>query len=327
MKTFKRAFITGIAGSGGSYLAEHILDNVPGVEVGGTSRWHSTTTPRNLNRIKDKIDLFSCDLTDLGRITRILDQYRPDVIFHIASLANVRDSFDNPIAVINNNINITLNLLEAVRILKEQSDYNPVIQLCSTSEVYGDVDPDNVPINESCPIQPVNPYASSKLCQDNLGLVYYKSFGLNIIRTRMFTYLNARRTDLFATAFAKQIVEIEKGEKDILRHGNLESVRTLIDVRDAADSYWIAAAAGIPGEVYNIGGEYPVKVGEFLEQLKNFSSVEIKSEVNPDLLRPVDVTLQIPDCTKFRDHTGWKPKYKLAESVEFFLKEIKLIYG
>ena len=315
--------ITGISGSGGSYLAEYLVESVPGVHVMGTTRWHSTTSHRNLHRIHDRVQAISCDLCDLGNVIRTLDRERPEVIFHLASLANVRDAFDNAISTYQNNVNITLNLLEAVRTLKEKDDYNPMIQLCSTSEVYGLVLPEDVPIDEECPLRPINPYASSKLAQDNLGFVYHHCFGLNVIRTRMFSYLNPRRHDLFATAFASQIVQIELGEIDVLKHGNLDSVRTLIDVRDAMRAYWCSVEHGVCGEAYNIGGETSLSVGEFLDILKARSKADIRSEPCASLMRPVDVTLQIPDCSKFKSCTGWEPEYSFEESVDFFLGELR----
>jgi len=315
----KKVLITGITGSGGSYLAEYIVNNVPDVEVYGTSRWHSTTSKNNLNQIADKVKVIECDLMDLSSIFRLLKIVKPDYIFHLASHANVRASFDTPISVIQNNILGTVNLFEAIKM----AEIDPLIQLCSTSEVYGQVDPKDVPIKESCPLRPASKYAVSKTTQDLLGDVYYKNDGLKIIRTRMFSYLNPRRDDLFATSFAKQVVKIEKGLQKELVHGNLNSVRTIIDVRDAMESYWVAITKGKPGEVYNIGGQTTITVGDFLEILKKKALCEIPSRVDPALLRPTDVTLQIPDTTKFFNETGWKPKYSFEESVNYLLESCR----
>ena len=311
----ERILITGISGSGGSYLAEHIVENYKEVEVYGTSRWHSTTTKNNLNPIQDKIHVYECDLTDLSSVLRVLEKVRPDGIFNLASHANVRACFDTPLSVLQNNIHSTANLFEGVRLLK----LNPIIQHCSTSEVYGQVDPKNVPIKEDCPINPSSPYAVSKATQDFLAYSYFMNFGLKIMRTRMFSYLNPRRSDLFATSFALQVAKIEAGLESKLLHGNLDSVRTLIDVRDAMESYWVAYKKGRPGEIYNIGGTKTITVGEFLDTLKKLAKTKIPSEVSPALLRPTDVTLQIPDTTKFEEEVGWKPKYTFEESLEFLL--------
>ena len=314
-RNFKTVLITGITGSGGSYLADYIVENHPEVKVNGLTRWHSTTANQNLERSKEKIELHECDLNDVSAITRVLKKVKPDAIFHLAAHANVRASFDIPLAVIQNNVMGTANLFEAVRL----AEIDHVLQVCSTSEVYGQVDPKNVPIKEDCPIIPANPYAVSKVTQDLLGYVYFKSYGMKIIRTRMFAYLNPRRTDLFATSFAMQVARIEAGLQKELLHGNLDSTRTLIDVRDAMESYWVAMQKCQFGEVYNIGGATVIKVGEFLNVLKKLAKTEIPSRVDPKLLRPMDVTLQIPDTSKFEKETGWKPKYDFEDSVAFLL--------
>jgi GDPmannose 4,6-dehydratase/GDP-4-dehydro-6-deoxy-D-mannose reductase len=146
---------------------------------------------------------------------------------------------------------------------------------------------------------------------------------MKIIRTRMFAYINPRRLDLFATSFAMQIARIEAGLQKELAHGNLDSVRTLIDVRDAMESYWVALTKGKIGDVYNIGGPKTIMVGEFLDVLKKKAKCKIPARVDPGLLRPVDVTLQIPDVTKFQSETGWRPKYSFEESIEFLLEHCR----
>ena len=315
----EKVLITGISGSGGSYLAEHIVNHQPEVEVHGIARWHSTTSKNNLSHISDKVTVHECDLTDLSSVLRVFEKVQPDGIFNLASHANVRACFDTPLSVLQNNIFSTANIFEAVRLLKLDS----VIQHCSTSEVYGQVDPKNIPIQEDCPINPSSPYAVSKTTQDFLGYTYFLNFGVKIIRTRMFSYINPRRDDLFATSFALQVARVEAGLQDKLRHGNLDSVRTLIDVRDAMESYWVAYKKCRPGEIYNLGGDQVIKVGEFLDVLKKLAKTEIHSEVDPALFRPTDVTLQIPDTSKFEKETGWKSKYSFEDSVEFLLRHCR----
>lgn len=315
MAHFRTALITGITGSGGSYLADYIVEHHPEVAVHGITRWQSTGSQKNVDQSRERITLHECDLNDLSATFAVMQLVKPDVIFHLASHANVKTSFITPLAVLENNIRGTAHLLEAIRM----ANIDPVIQICSTSEVYGQVDPDNVPIKETCPFNPSSPYAVSKTTQDLLGFTYFRSYGMKIIRTRMFAYLNPRRDDLFATAFAKQVAFIEAGKKKELLHGNLDSVRTLIDVRDAMESYWIAAEYCRPGEAYNIGGNTVVSVGEFLAVLKKLASCPIPSRLDPSLLRPSDVTLQIPDVTKFTAQTGWTPKYSFEESMKYLL--------
>jgi GDPmannose 4,6-dehydratase/GDP-4-dehydro-6-deoxy-D-mannose reductase len=244
-----------------------------------------------------------------------LKTVQPDAIFHVASHANVRASFITPLSVLHNNIMGTAHLFEAVRLL----GMTPSILHCSTSEVYGKVDPRNVPITEECPINAASPYSVSKVTQDLLSYTYFLSYGMKIVRTRMFAYINPRRTDLFATSFAMQVARIEAGLQKELLHGNLDSTRTLIDVRDAMAAYWIALEKCSPGEVYNIGGRTVITVGEFLETLKGLASRPIPSRVDQALLRPADITLQIPETKKFLNQTDWKPNYTFEESVAFLL--------
>ena len=308
----KKALITGINGSGATYLAEH-LQTISNIQIQGISRWH--TDRKIKSGVFSKIQMFECDLTDLGSIIRTLEVAQPDYIFHLASNANVKLSFTTPISVFNNNVNGTLNLLEALRILNQK----PMIQFCGTSEVYGQVRPDEIPIKESQSIDPVNVYAISKLTQEKLVKSYFRSYDIPCVITRAFGYINPRRPDIFSSAFAKQIVDIENGKQDILYHGNLDSIRTLLDVRDIVEAYWIAAQKCEIGEAYNIGSIVPVRVGDFLEELKRQAKCKIVSVEDPNLLRPVDVTLQIPSVDKFYQKTNWTPKYNLEDSVKLLL--------
>lgn len=314
MSSFKKVLITGISGSGGSYLADYIMDQHPDAELHGISRWR--TTASSALRVQKAI-LHECDLNDFSAVLRVLKTVKPDVIFHLASHANVRVSFDTPLAVLQNNIMGTANLLEAIRAVG--LGFDPMIMIISSSEVYGQVDPRYVPIKEDCPMNPSSPYAVSKVAQDLLGFTYFRSYGMSIIRIRAFAYLNPRRNDLFATSFAMQVARIEAGLQKELLHGNLDSVRTIIDVRDAMEAYWIAAEKCQLGEAYNVGGNTSLTVGEFLEILKCQASCNIPSRVDPKLLRPADVTLQIPDTSKFVKETGWQPRYSFSESVSHLL--------
>ncbi len=318
-RNFKSVLITGISGSGGSYLAEYIAQYHPGIKLHGISRWHSTSGLGNLSGLTGKLTLHECDLNDFSSVLRVLKETKPDAIFHIAAHANVRASFITPLSVLQNNIMGTANLFEAVRL----AGIDPVIQLCSTSEVYGVVSPKDVPIKESCAFNPASPYAVSKTTQDLLGLTYFKNYGMKIIRTRMFTYINPRRADLFATSFAMQVARIEAGLEKVLYHGNLDSVRTIIDVRDAMESYWTASTYCKFGEAYNIGGRKVIEVGEFLDLLKKHAKVRITSKPDKKLFRPTDVTLQVPDTSKFVKETGWKPKYSFEDSVKFLLQHCR----
>ncbi|MDB5902254.1 MAG: hypothetical protein JWM26_1132 [Betaproteobacteria bacterium] len=313
-RTFRRVMITGIGGSGGSYLADYIVEHHPEVELHGVARWHSTTQD-NLTAIASRVKVHEVDLNDFASVFAAVRDVKPDAIFHLAAHANVRASFITPNAVLSNNVIGTSNLLEAIRL----AGLDPWIQICSTSEVYGQVDPKEVPIREEAPMRPASPYAVSKVAQDLLGYTYFTAYQMRIVRTRMFAYLNPRRTDLFATAFARQVARIELGLQDELVHGNLDSVRTIIDVRDAMRAYWDALLYCTAGEAYNIGGATVMKVGDFLERLKAMATVPIPTRVNPALLRPADVTLQIPSTDKFVAATGWKAEYSFDDSIAHLL--------
>lgn len=171
-----------------------------------------------MENIKDKIQTFDCDLNDLGSVIRSLKNIKPDIIYNMAAMANVHSCFLNPISVIQNNINTTLNLYEAIRIL----ELNPLVVHISTSEVYGSVLKEDCPIKETHQLKPVNPYSVSKLTQEMLAFSYFTSFKIKTVITRSFTYLCPRRTDIFTSSFVKQIVEIEKKKRDILKHRKLK---------------------------------------------------------------------------------------------------------
>lgn len=313
-RAFRRVLITGIGGSGGSYLAEHVVRHAPETEVHGLARWHSAAKD-NLAAVAGRVTVHEADLTDFGSVVEALDRVRPDGVFHIAAHANVRASFVTPSAVLANNVLGTSHLFEAIRILK----LDPWIQLCSTSEVYGQVEAKDVPIREEAPMRPASPYAVSKAAADLLARTYVASYSMKVVVTRMFSYLNPRRVDLFATSFARQVARVEAGLQDEVVHGNLDSVRTLLDVRDAMRAYWDALRLCDAGEAYNIGGVATMTVGELLDRLVERATRPIARRLDPRLLRPADVTLQIPDVSKFAAKTGWKPEISFDDSLAHLL--------
>ncbi len=321
MKNFKRkfarCFITGITGSGGSYFAEKVHQKSPKTKIFGSYR--STGYSKILKQKIKNLNLIKVDLINFVKLKEVIKKVNPDLIYHFASNADVRGSFDNPIDFSKNNNSLTLNLLEAVRQLK----IKPLIVVCSSSEVYGKVSRKDIPLTEKQKFNPVNPYAATKAFQDFMSQIYLNSFGLKIIITRMFSYTNARRKNLFQTSFANQIIDIELGKQKILTHGNLNSIRTFIDIDDAMEAYWLTALKGKIGEIYNIGGDKIISVKNFLNELCKNSTVNIICKIDKNLLRPTDVTLQITDSKKFRKDTGWKPKIKFQKSVIRLIKECK----
>jgi len=318
-----KSLITGITGFVGSHLADYLIEK--GEEVQGIYRWRSRND--SIKHIKDKITLIPCDLTDSTSVTRCLEETRPDYIFHLAAQSYVTDSFTQPNATVQANIVGTLNLLEGIRALKKKEGYDPVVHVCSSSEVYGQVRPNEVPIKETNPFRPANPYAVSKVGEDMFALQYWLSYGIKTLRTRMFTHTGPRRImDSAEIAFAKQIVRIERGEQEpIVKVGNLKSVRTFADVRDAVKAYHLLVRKCTPGEAYNIGGNTTMEIGDMLNMLIDLSpkKSEIKVEVDKNLLRPSDVTLQIPDIGKFVSETGWQPEIPFEKTLEDILNYLR----
>lgn len=310
-----KILITGITGFVGSHLAEYVLSLSEGHEVFGLCRWRS---PRNnLEKIVNQVTLVESDLCDLGGMIRHLKAIKPDIIFHLAAQSYVLTSFNSPVHTFWNNVIGTTNLLEAVRIL----EIDPIIHVCSSSEVYGQVTQADVPIQEICPFRPASPYAVSKVGEDMVALQYWLSYQIRTIRTRMFTHTGPRRGDVFVmSAFAKQIAAAEAGlQAPVVNVGNLQSVRTFCDVRDAVRAYWLLVNTCRPGEVYNIGGNQTFTIGEALNILLSYAKISCEIRVDPELLRPSDVTLQIPSTEKFSSETGWKPIIPFEQTLKDIL--------
>jgi GDPmannose 4,6-dehydratase/GDP-4-dehydro-6-deoxy-D-mannose reductase len=299
----------------GSHLAEFVTQNHPTAEVHGVVRWRSPL--ENLRQVMHKVTLHQAELRDLNSLIHLLREIRPDRIFHLAAQSYVSASYVAPADTIHTNVIGTTNLLDAIRIAGQ----DPLIHVCSSSEVYGQVLKDEVPIKETNPFRPASPYAVSKVGEDMIAYQYFLSYGLKILRTRMFTHTGPRRGDVFAeSAFAQQISEIELGHRENpVRVGNLDSVRTFADVRDTVRAYWMMMDKCPPGEVYNIGGDTVMTVGEVLAMFKKMAKVPIEHVVDPNLLRPSDVTLQIPDTSKFRAATGWKPEIPVETTMRDLL--------
>ena len=316
--------ITGINGSGGSYLAEHLIKKKNITKIYGTLRSKNALKEYNLCRLikSKKIKFVKCDLNNFQQTKKLIKNVKFNYIFHLASNADVLSSFSKPREIIINNNNCTLNLLEALRLSKSKSK----ILICSTSEVYGNIGRKNSKINEKSFISPINPYAVSKTFQDLISQNYYQIYGLKIIITRMFTYFNAKRTNLFASAFSNQIIKIENSNQNELVHGNLDSQRTVLDIRDAMEAYYLAAMRGKPGEIYNIGGSKKATVKHILKKLISLSSKKIITKLDKKLLRPKDISFQVPDSSKFKKDTKWKEKYKFADSLKFLLNESRTRY-
>lgn len=312
-----RVLITGITGFVGSHLADFLLTK-ENVEVYGIKRWRSRT--ENIEHLEGKIILKECDLRDGSSVRRVINEIRPQRIFHLAGQSFVPTSWRAPEETISTNIMAELNIFEAVR----QVGIDPWIQIAGSSEEYGMVYEDELPVKETNPLRPLSPYAVSKVTQDLLGYQYFMSYGLNIVRTRGFNHTGPRRPAVFVCSdFAKQIVEIEKGLGDpTIYVGSLQAKRDFTDVRDTIRGYWLALEKGIPGEVYNICSGKSYKIGEILDMLLGMTSNHIKIKVKKDSarMRPSDVPVLVGDSAKFRKQTGWKPKIPFQKTLRDIMK-------
>lgn len=309
----KKVFITGIAGFVGSHLAELLLNE--GYEVHGLCRPRSKTD--HIDAIINKLHLEDADLLDTHSLYATISHIKPDYIFHLAAQSFVPTSWVSPSVTLEVNVVGSANLFEAVR----QAKINPVIQIACSSEEYGLVMPDELPIKETNPLRPLSPYAVSKVAMDYLGYQYFKSYGVKVVRTRGFNHTGPRRGDTFAESnFAKQIALIEKGKQDPVIHvGNLEAKRDYTDVRDMVRAYHTAVLECEHGDVYNICTGNAVQIGEMLNTLLSFSKVKVKIEQDPARMRPSDVPILIGDNSKFVGKTGWKPEIPFKKTMEDLL--------
>ena len=318
-----KALITGITGMVGSHLAEYLLQNTDW-EIHGLIRWRSPLDNieniiKNVNA-KDRVYLHYGDLRDPQSINKVVSEVIPEYTFHLAAQSYPKTSFDAPLDTYETNISGTSTLLEAIKIFSK----NSCVHVCASSEVFGRVPKEKTPINEECSFHPASPYAISKVGTDLIGRFYAEAYEMKIMTTRMFTHTGPRRGDVFAeSTFAKQIALAESGFiEPIIKVGNLDSMRTIADVRDAVRAYHLLVTINpIPGEYYNIGGSHSCKIGTILNDLIDLSPMkhEFKVEVDKERIRPIDADLQIPDTSKFKIHTGWEPKIPYEKTISDLL--------
>jgi len=308
----------------GSHLADFLLERTDW-DLFGTCRWRSPLD--NLQHLlaranaKDRLFFLYADLRDYISLQNAVEEARPDYVFHLAAQSYPGTSFTAPIDTLDTNIQGTARLLEALRKCR---GIDPVIHVCASSEVYGRVPKEKVPIGEECSFHPASPYAISKVGTDLVGRFHAEAYGQTVMTTRMFTHTGPRRGDVFAeSTFAKQIAMIESGQiPPVLKVGNLESLRTWADVRDAVRAYHMLVTVNPqPGAYYNIGGGYSCTIGDMLKHLLSKSTRKgIKVETDPARMRPIDADLQVPDTRKFQAHTGWKPEIPFEKTMQDLLE-------
>lgn len=315
-----KVFITGISGFAGSHLADYLL-SLGNYEISGT--YLDELSLANLPN-RERLDLHKINLLDAKVTENLIVSQKPDLLFHLAALTSPRSSFDNPTETFVNNISAQITILEA---LKKHKMFDTKVLVVSSAEVYGLVSSQDLPIDEKTPFNPTNPYAVSKLAQDYLGLEYFLSQKLKIVRVRPFNHVGPRQAPIFVvSAFAKRIVEIEKGKEKVMRVGNLSSKRDFTDVSDMVRAYVLALEKGELGDVYNLGSGKSYRISEILEMMRSISTVKIETREDPDLMLPSDNPDFICDYSKFNKLTGWKPEIPiektLAETLEYWRKAI-----
>jgi len=313
-----RCLITGVTGMVGSHLVDYLLENTDW-HIFGLSRWRSPLENVSNSIQNQRFKLLEGDVTDPLGMELVFRKTSFDYIFHLAAQSFPKTSFDSPLSTYDVNISGTHIVLEMA--LRHCPD--AVVHVCSSSEVFGRVPKGKIPISEDCGFHPASPYAISKCGSDLIGRYFSEAYGLNTQITRMFTHTGPRRGDVFAeSSFAKQIALIEAGIiPPTVQVGNLDSLRTVADVRDAVRAYHLVVTKNpIPGSIYNIGGVTTRTIGEILNFLISLSSrSDIRYEVVPGRLRPIDADLQVPDTSKFQAHTGWAPKIEFEQTMSDLL--------
>ncbi len=319
-----KVLITGITGFAGSHLAEYILNEHPGVQIYGIRRWRSRT--ENIEHLLDRIQVLECNLVDASSVKALIADVQPDKIFHLAAQSFVPSSWNAPAESLTTNILGQLNVFEALR---ESKLHDCWVQIACSSEEYGMVYPNEIPIRETNPLRPLSPYAVSKVGQDYLAYQYYMSYGIKSVRTRGFNHTGPRRGEVFVCSnFSKQAVEIEKGKRPpVIYVGNLEARRDFTDVRDMVRAYWMSLEKCEPGDVYNICSGNAISIQELLQMVIANANAKVDVQQDPSRLRPSDVPLLQGDCTKFQKATGWKPEIPfertLADIMDYWRERIQ----
>jgi GDP-4-dehydro-6-deoxy-D-mannose reductase len=310
-----RILITGITGFVGSHLAEYAL--AKGATVIGSLRWRSKT--ENIEHIRERLTLVESDLRDLFSVRTLLEQARPDYIVHLAAQSFVAASWQTPSETLYTNAISQMNLFEGMRQLGSTARFLVI----GSSEEYGLVYPEELPIRETNPLRPLSPYAVSKVTQDLMGYQYFKSYGMHIVRARAFNHSGPRRGETFATSnFAKQVAMIEAGLREpVIQVGDLKPTRDFSDVRDIIRGYWQLLEGGTPGEVYNLcsGKEWSIeRVLQFLIGESKATGIEIRQD--PARLRPSDVPVLRGSSERIEKATGWQPRIPLEDTLRDLLE-------
>jgi GDP-4-dehydro-6-deoxy-D-mannose reductase len=304
-----KALITGISGFVGSHLAEYLLDRAEW-EVAGT-----VFGPYgNIADLCGQLELYPAELSRLDVMTFILEQSQPDVIFHLAAQPLVSASRRDPWGTLETNIHMQLNVLEGVAQVRPDCR----VLVVGSSEEYGLLRPEELPVDEETPLRPVSPYGLSKVAQDLMGLQYFATHQVQAVRVRPFNHIGPRQRQGFVAAdFASQIAAIELGRQPpVMEVGNLAARRDFSDVRDVIRAYVALVVSGEPGEVYNIGSGTSRSVEELLNALLAMSRASIEVRQDPERMRPSDVPDVVCDPSRIQARIGWETTISFEQSLQ-----------
>jgi GDP-4-dehydro-6-deoxy-D-mannose reductase len=304
----KKVLITGATGFVGQHLTNY-LASLNQFEIYGTTQSSQSSLA------KGKARLEMVDLLDFDSVSSMIDKIKPDLIYHLAAHTSPAESFDNPTPVVLGNIEMQMNLQNAIR---KADLIDSRILIVSSGEVYGLIKNEDLPINEDTPFQPANPYAVSKVAQDFLGLQYYLSYKMDIVRVRPFNHTGPGQPTGFAIpSFAKQIALIEKGEQEpVIKVGNLFSARDFTDVRDIVRGYALLMDKGQNGDVYNIGSGKSISIKNMLDMLLSFSTTKVEVVEDRGKVRPFDTPNIYSDYSKLNTLTGWTPEIPIEQTLK-----------
>ena len=308
-----RALITGVAGFAGGHLVAH-LATATGWEI-----WGNVRDATDLQYVAPGVHAVVADLRVPQVAIDLIDQCRPDFVFHLAAQPFVPQSWADPWDTFETNLRSQVNLFQALL----RGGRSTRVLVVGSNEEYGLVAPDRLPLREDSPLRPDSPYGVSKIAQDFLGLQYYLSHKLPVVRVRPFNHIGPRQSERFvASAFARQIALIEAGRiPPAIKVGNLSAQRDFTDVRDMVRGYRLAVTHGEPGDVYNIGCGTPRSVQHLLDILLSLSAADIRVEVDPDRLRLSDTPISYCDASKFGARTGWAPEIPFPQTLRDVLDD------
>jgi GDP-4-dehydro-6-deoxy-D-mannose reductase len=306
-----RALVTGMTGFIGSHLAEFLLKKE--LEVFGTV-WDKTEL-KNVEGIKDKVRILECDIRDDARVKEIIEEVKPERVFHLAAQSFPTVSWDEPVRTLDTNVMGTAHIFEAVR----KCDLDTIILVACSSAEYGFVSENEVPVKESHLLLPLHPYGVSKVAQDLLAYQYHQNFGIKTVRARIFNTTGPRKTNDVCSDFTSTIVSIEKGKAKQMNVGNLEPKRDITDVEDVVNALWLLCEKGEMGEVYNVCSSKAYRIKDILNMAIELTKAKIEVQIDPNKLRPTDEPIIMGDNTKIREACGWIPKMSMEETLSRML--------